>query len=154
MRRFVGALMVMTLVLAGCGNSTSDTGGGGGGGGGGGAVAGGTDLPAASTVIFGTAYDPTALTVTGKTTTLKQGQPMVAVGRAFTPRPATEIVVGVGSGSTNFPARPVSASNDPSNADLFAFDLTPDKLGPGTWVVSFTTPAGKIIASGFLTVTP
>ncbi len=126
---------------------TAGSGGGGGGGGGG-------DLPAPSTVIFGTAYDPAALTVTGKTGTIKTGSPVVAVGRAFTPRPASDIVVQVGSGATNKAPRPPAAVNNPESADLFAFDLTADALPPGTWVVSFTTPAGKIVASGYLTVTP
>jgi len=43
---------------------------------------------------------------------------------------------------------------DTDNADLFEWDLGPDNLGPGTWVVAFTTPAGKILASGYLVVTP
>jgi len=140
----------MALFVAGCGGGGSTDSGGGGGGGGGGAAG----LPAASTVIFGTAFDPATLAVTGKAIQLKAGTAMVAVGRAFTARPAAEIVVTVGQGSTNFGAKPIAASNDPANADLFAYDLSGDKLTPGTWVISFTTPAGKILASGYLTVIP
>jgi hypothetical protein len=145
MRRFLGALLVMAWLASGCGGGTTPGGGGGGGG--------GADLPAPSTVIFGTAYDPASLTVAGKSTSLKAGTPMVAVGRAFTPRPTSGITVQVGSGSNSRPARPVSASNNPESADIFAADLTSDQLGPGTWVISFLA-GGKIIASGFLTVAP
>lgn len=150
MRPFVRALAILALVLASCGGSTPDAGGGGGSGGGGG----GADLPAPSTVIFGSAFDPTSFTVTGKTGTVKQGTtPIVAVARIFTARPASEVTVTVGSGSRNFAARPVTASNNAQQADTFAFDLSGDNLGPGTWVVDFTA-AGRIVASGFLVVTP
>lgn len=150
MRQLLSAVMAIALVLAACGGGTTDGSGGGGGGGGGGAG----DLPAPSTVIFGSAYDPASFTVTGKTGTIKTGTPVVAVGRAFTPRPGAEIVVQVGSGATNKPPRPPAAVNNPESADTFAFDLTADALPPGTWVISFTTPAGKIVASGYLVVTP
>lgn len=147
MRRVLGAFLVVGLLVNACGG-----GGGGGYGGGGG---GGGDLPAGSTVIFGTSYDPATLGVTGKVSTIKQGTtPLVAVGKAFTPRPASEIVVQVGQGATNRPPRPVTASNNPEGADLFAFDLSGDNLTPGTWVVSFNLPTGKIVASGYLVVTP
>ena len=145
MRRILGAFLVVAWLVAGCGGGTTPGGGGGGGGAG--------DLPAASTVIFGTAFDPTSLTVTGKAGSLKTGTPMIAVGRAFTARPAAAITVQVGSGSNSRPVRPVAASNSAESADLFATDLGGDQLTPGTWVISFLA-AGKIIASGFLTVTP
>ncbi|MBA2382750.1 MAG: hypothetical protein H0V73_11625 [Chloroflexi bacterium] len=145
MRRFLGALLVVAFVMAGCGGG--DNGGGGGGGGG------GADLPVAPIVIFGTAYDPATLAVAGKAGSLKAGTPMVAVGRAFTARPPGEVTVVVSSGSSIKPARPVGASNSPDSADLFATDLTPDRLTPGTWQVEFHA-GGRIIASGFLAVTP
>ena len=144
MRRILLVFLVMASLVAACGGG-GDGGGGGGGGGG--------DLPAGSTVIFGTAYDATSLAVTGKATSLKAGTPMVAVGRSFSARPAASITVQVGSGSSSRPVRPVSASNNADAADLFATDLSVDQLGPGTWVISFLA-GGKIIASGFLTVTP
>jgi hypothetical protein len=148
MRRFVGALAILALVLASCGGSAPAGGGGGGAGGGAG------DLPAPSTVIFGSAFDPGSFVVTGKTGTIKQGTtPLIAVARIFTARPASEVTVTVGSGSRNLAARPVTASNNAQQADTFAFDLSADNLGPGTWVVDFTA-AGRIVASGFLVVTP
>lgn len=147
MRRILLVVLVMASIVAGCGGGGDGGGGGGGGGGGAG------DLPAASTVIFGTAYDPTSLAVTGKATSLKAGTPMVAVGRAFSARPAASITVQVGSGSNSRPVRPVAASNNAESADIFATDLSGDQLGPGTWVISFLA-GGKIIASGFLTVSP
>jgi hypothetical protein len=151
MRQFVVALAIAAVVSVGCGNAAPDAGGDGGGGGGGG---GGGELPAPSTVIFGSAYDPASFNVTGKTGTIKQGTPVVAVGRIFTARATAETVVTIGSGSHNLVPRPVTVSNSPDQADLFEWDLGPDHLGPGTWVVAFTTPAGKILASGYLVVTP
>jgi hypothetical protein len=104
-------------------------------------------------VIFGTAFDPASLGVSGKATTLRQGSPIVAVGRTFAARPAAEVTVEVGSGATNFPPRAPSATNNPASADLFAVDLTNDHLTPGTWVIQLMA-GGRIVASGFLTVTP
>jgi hypothetical protein len=148
MRRFVGALAILAMAVASCGGSTPGGGGGGGGGGGAG------DLPVASTVIFGSAYDPTTLAVTGKTGTVKLGTvPLIAVARVFTARSPSEVSVTVGSGSRNLAPRPPTASNSADKADLFAFDLSGDNLGPGTWVIDFMA-GGKIIASGFLVVAP
>ena len=152
MRRFLSAVAIFALFVTACGGGTPDSGVAASGGGGGGGGAG--DLPAASNVFFGASFDPATLALIGKTGTVKAGTPVVAVGRVFTPRPPAETVVTVVSGSNRKPPRPVTASNSPDNADIFAFDLTPDALTPGTWVVSFTTPTGRIIASGFLTVTP
>ena len=146
MRRLLCALLIVVALLAGCGGGGDNSGGFGGGAGG--PAAGGGDLPAGSTVIFGTSFDPTSLAVTGKAISLQTGTPMVAVGRAFTPRPASEVTVVVGSGSSNFPAAPVTASNTPDSADLFAYDLTPLKLTPGTWVVEFRGASGRTVASG------
>jgi hypothetical protein len=148
MRRYMSALLVLAWLVTACGGGATANGGGGGGGGG------GSDLPAPSTVIFGTSYDPGTLAVAGKSGSLKTGTPMVAVGKAFTARPASEVTVQVGKGSTNFAPRPIAASNNPDSADTFATDLTPDNLTPGTWVVSFLGANGRVIASGFLTVTP
>jgi hypothetical protein len=144
MRQYLALLLIVSALIAGCGGGSNAGGGGGGGGG---------ELPAGSTVIFGTSYDPTGLGVTGRATSLKTGTPMVAVGRSFAARPAAQVTVHVTSGSNQFPARPVAASNNPASADIFATDLTADKLGPGTWQIEFID-GEKVIASGFLTVTP
>ena len=144
MRRILGALLAIVVVVAGCGG---DSGGGGGGGGGG-------ELPGGAIVIFGASYDPTSLGVTGKTTSVKTGSPVVAVGRAFTPRPPGGVTVKVSSGSRLLGPSPVSASNNPDDADIFAFDLTPLNLPAGTWQIEFFGANGRSIAAGFLTVTP
>ena len=155
MRRILFASLVVAAFLWGCGGGDGGGGAGGGGAGGGaGGGGGGAALPGGAIVIFGTAYDPTSFTVTGVTTAAKVGSPIVAVGRIFTPRPASEINVRVSSGSAQRPDRPPTASNNPENADLFAVDLTADALTPGTWIVSFLAPNGRIVASGFLSITP
>jgi hypothetical protein len=146
MRRILGALFVGAALVAACGGSGGDGGGGGGGGGG--------ELPGGAIVIFGTSFDPTSLAVTGKTTTVKVGSNVVAVGKAFTPRPAAQVTVKVSSGATILGPSPVTASNNPDNADLFAFDLTPLHLTAGTWQIEFFGSTGRSIASGFLSVTP
>jgi len=118
------------------------------------APAGGGDLPGLSNVIFGTGYDPATLAVIGKASSLKSGTPMVAVGRTLAPRPPAEVSVQISSGGTRFPPRPVTASGNPDSSDTFAADLTPDNLAAGTWIVSFISPKGNILASGTLSVTP
>ena len=145
MRRILGALLLVAAVVAGCGGGS---GGGGGGGGGGG------DLPGGALVLFGSSYDPTSLAVANKTTTLKVGAPMVAVGAAFTPRPASEVTVKVSKGSEVRGPFPPTASNNPDSATLFALDLAPLHLDAGTWQVEFFGSTGRSIASGFVTVTP
>ena len=147
MRRYLGAILVLSWLVAACGGSNAGGGGGGGGGGAGG------DLPTAPTVLFGASYDPTTLAVTGKATSIKQGSPIVAVARTFSPHPASDVTIEVGSGATNFPDRAASATDNPAGATLFAVDLSGDHLTPGTWIVQLTA-GGRIVASGFLTVTP
>ena len=48
----------------------------------------------------------------------------------------------------------MTVSDNSDSARYFAFDLTPDALGPGTWIVSFVNANGRILASGYLTVAP
>jgi hypothetical protein len=118
------------------------------------APAGGGDLPGLSNVIFGTGYDPATLAVIGKAGSLKAGTPIVAVGRTLAARSPAEVSVQISSGGIRFPARPVTASVNPDSSDTFAADLSADNLAAGTWIVSFISPKGSILASGTLMVTP
>jgi hypothetical protein len=152
MLRLFGALLVIGMVLGACGGDGSGGGaaatdGGGGGGGGG-------DLPRGQSVLFGTSFDPVTLAVTGKDTKFTQGTPVVAVARTLTPRPMSEVSVTVQSPGQNAPKRPVTAAVNPDNGDLFAVDLSADNLGPATWTINFVSANGRIVASGFLTITP
>jgi hypothetical protein len=156
MRRLLAGLVVTlaaTLAVAGCGGSTSGAGGTGGGATTAPAVTNG-ELPAGSSVLFGTAYDPATLAVAGKATNMKSGSTMVAVGRALAPMPAAGVTVVVGAGGSAKPPRPVTVFDNPDSALFFAVDLTADQLGAGTWIVSFVSPDNRIIASGYLTVSP
>jgi hypothetical protein len=152
MLRLFGALLVIGMVLGACGGdgsgggATATDGGGGGGGGG--------DLPRGQSVLFGTSFDPVTLAVTGKDTKFTQGTPVVAVARTLTPRPMSEVAVTVQSPGQNAPKRAVTAAVNPDNGDLFAVDLSADNLGPAVWTVNFVSTNGRIIASGFLTITP
>jgi len=156
MRR-VPLVVLLTLALAACGGGATGSDGGNG------AQAPASvaapvvngELPGMGNVLFGTAWDPTTLGVTGKTTSVKQGTtPLVAVGRSLAPTDATGITVEIGQGGAAKPARPVAATDKPDKAQLFATDLAPDGLAPGTWIVSFLSKSGRTLASGYLVVTP
>lgn len=148
MRSILGIALLVGLIAAACGGSSSANGTPGGN-----APAGGGDIPGLSNVLFGSAYDPTSLAVSGKTAEIKAGSPVVAVGRALSPTPATDITVQLSAGGSNRPPMPIAASDNPDNAVMFAVDLTSQNLGPGTWIVSFVAE-GRILASGYLKVTP
>jgi hypothetical protein len=136
--------LVLVLLLAGCGGDGGGDGGGGGGG----------EFPPGNVVWFGTSYDPTSVALIGKATTLKQGTPMAAVARLFTPRSPSTVQVVISSGPTTRRPVPVSAANNGEQSDVFAIDLTNAGLTPNTWIVNFVDAQERILASGFLTVTP
>lgn len=112
------------------------------------------ELPAGSSVLFGSSYDPATLAVIDKSTKIKVGSPIVAVGRALAPVPMAGVTIQVGAGGSSKPPRPVTVADNPDNARYFAFDLTADALGQGTWIVSFVNANGRILASGNLNIIP
>jgi len=136
-----GATLVVLLLVAACGGSSGPGGGGGG------------DIPPGNVVWFGSSYDPTSLGVVGKTASITQGSPVAAVAHLFTARPPGQVKVAISSGSRHLAPVPVAAGNNGDSSDVFALDLTGAGLDKGTWVVSFTDASGRILASGFLTVT-
>jgi hypothetical protein len=138
-------VLVVVLLLAGCGG-----GGGGDGGGGGGAG----EFPPGNVVWFGASYDPTSVGLIGKATTLKAGGPMAAVARLFTPRSPGTVQVVISSGPTTRRPVPVGAGNNGDQSDVFGIDLTNAGLTPNTWIINFVDAQERILASGFLTVTP
>lgn len=144
MRRLFGVFLAILLVTTGCG---------GGGGGGGGGAGGGGEIPPGNIVWFGTGFDPATLALVGRATSLPASGSIVAVGRIFTARPPAEVQVSISKGSTVKPPIPVGASNSPDSADVFAVDLKAQGVNPGTWIVSFVTSSGQILASGFVTIT-
>ena len=137
------ALVLVVLLLAGCGGDGGGDGGGGGG-----------EFPPGNVVWFGSSYDPTSVALIGKATTLKQGTPMAAVARLFTPRSPSTVQVVISSGSTVRAPVPVGAANSGEQSDVFGIDLTPFGLTPNTWIVNFVDAQERILASGFVTVTP
>ncbi|MDQ1324657.1 MAG: hypothetical protein QG587_1993 [Chloroflexota bacterium] len=146
-------LVTLALVTAACG------GGGGSGGGGAAASAAGAapvadgDIPPGSTVFFGSAYDPSTFAVADKTGKITQGQtPIVAVGKALAPVDGTGVQVQIAAGGKPKPLRAPDAVDNPGSASFFAADLSADNLTPGTWIVSFVNPEGRVLASGFLSV--
>jgi hypothetical protein len=78
----------------------------------------------------------------------------VAVGKALAPTDGSGLKLQLSLNGSSKPARAPDAMDNPSSASLFASDLSKDNLTPGTWIVSFTNAEGRIIASGFLTVSP
>jgi hypothetical protein len=146
---------VLTLVLAACGGSQSASGGDGAAASGPGA-GGGTngDTPTSGAVYFGSAYDPATFAVTGRTTTIKAGATVVAVGKTLTRVDGTGIQLQLTSSGRSRAPRPPDAMDNPTSVSFLASDLTSDNLTPGTWTVSFLSANNRILASGFLTVTP
>jgi hypothetical protein len=139
------AVVLIVLLLAACGGGGGGDGGGGGGGG---------EFPPGNVVWFGASYDPTTVALIGKATTLKAGTPMVAVARLFTPRSPSSVQVVISSGPTTRRPVPVSAANNGEQSDVFGIDLTNAGLTPNTWIINFVDPQERILASGFVTVTP
>ena len=155
MPRVLAILLVsLALVTAACG-------GGGSGGGGAAASAAGAapvadgDIPPGSTVFFGSAYDPATFAVADKTGKIAQGQtPIVAVGKSLAPVDGAGVQVQIKAGGKPKPLRAPVAMDNPSSASYFATDLSGDNLTPGTWIVAFVNPEGRVLASGFLSVGP
>lgn len=152
-------LLALSVALAACGGG-SGSGDGGSGSGDGNAAPASIEapsvvgqLPGIGNVLFGSAYDPTTLGVSGAATNVKQGtSPLVAVGRTLAPVDPTGVTVQIGQGSSAKKPRPIAASDKPEQAQLFAADVAVDNLKPGTWIVSFLSKSGRIIASGYLVV--
>jgi hypothetical protein len=144
------AALVLALVVAGCGGGASGQAPADGGG----AAPPVLEGPPLSTVIFGTAYDPSTLALDGKASSFKAGTSIVGVGRVLAARPASEVTVKLTSpGAPAVAPIPVSAgAGDP--ATVFAVDLTPLNLAPGTWIVNFVSPNNRVLATGNLAVTP
>jgi hypothetical protein len=146
----------LALVLTACG--------GGGGGDGGGASAAASlpgagsvtngDTPPGSTVFFGSAYDPATFAVSGKTSRVKLGDAVVAVGKALAPVDGTGVQLELKLNGKAKPKRAPDAMDNPASASFFASDLSGDGLTAGTWIVSFVNAQGRVLASGFLSVAP
>lgn len=150
--------LVLTAAVAACGGGGSGTGGDAGGGGAAPAsieapsVNG--ELPGIGNVLFGASYDPTTLGVQGVVTSVPPAtKPLVAVGRTLTPMDPSGVTVQIGQGGNAKKPFPVTASDKPDQAQLFAADISGQNLTPGTWIVSFLSKSRRIIASGYLVVT-
>jgi hypothetical protein len=147
-------LAVVAVMVVGCG--------GGGGGApadgaasapGQGAVSNGT-IPGGATVAFGSAYDPTTYAVADKSSKAKVGTTIVAVGRALAPVDGSDIMIEIKANGTAKPKRAPDVMDNPASATFFATDLTKDGLTPGTWIISYVNGANRVLASGYLTITP
>jgi hypothetical protein len=146
------AMLVLAVALAACGGEATPAGPGGSGGGQG-AVTNGA-VPAGSTVAFGSAYDPTTYAVADKSTKAKVGAPLVAVGKALAPVDGSGVKIEIKLNGKAKPLRAPDVIDNPASASFFATDLTADALTPGTWIISYINPNNRVLASGFLTVTP
>jgi hypothetical protein len=153
MKRALG-LILMALVLAACGDGG---GGGGGGGGAAGALVGGPGttivegLPPISAVWFGTAYDSGTMQIYDKSLTFKSGSPLVSVGTLFAPQNAADVKVTVETSGSVRATLPLSAGGTGST---YGVDLTGQKFGPGTYLISFKGKSGRSLASASVTITP
>ncbi len=108
-------------------------------------------LPPVGVVWFGTSFQPGTTTIVGQTTTVKQGTPVVALGRFLTaksPEDLTVQIVLLGTTRARLPLPPGAPSTS------FGIDLSAQKLGPGPYQVNFVDTKRRTLASGTLTVTP
>jgi len=154
MRRIL-AVLVLGVVLAGCGPVAGQPAGGdGGSGAGGGAPVANGAVPPGSSVYFGSAYDPVTFAVADRSTKAKAGTPIVAVGKALAPVDGSDIKLQLTLNGQSKPLRAPDKMDNPSSASFFASDLSSDNLTPGTWIVSFVNSNNRVIASGFLSVAP
>jgi hypothetical protein len=137
MRRALG-LLVLVLVVAGCGGPA----GGGG--------AGGGELPPLSAAWFGSGYDPGNLGVTGRAADFKVGTPIVAVGTLLGARNPDEVSITISTGGSVRKTLPPTAGS----GQTYVVDPTPLGLGPAGYLISFVDKAGKQLASGSFNVKP
>jgi hypothetical protein len=151
MMRALGVFLI-ALVLAACG----DSGGGGGGDGASGIVGGpGTTseaaVPPIAAVWFGTAYDSSNMNIYDRALKFKAGSPVVAVATLLTPRDPADLKITIETNGSVKSKLPPSAGG---TGTTYGVDLTPLKLGPGSYLVSFQSAAGKSLASAGVTITP
>ena len=142
MRRAFWALVIMAVVV-GCGDSGPPAGGGG--------ANVTTEKPPVSAVWFGTAFDPTSLALTDKSSSFKAGSPIVAIATLLAARPPEELSVKIqtsGSVKATLPITPGGVGNS------FGAELTSANLGPGSYLISFVDKTGKALASASFNVTP
>ena len=74
------------------------------------------EIPAGSTVGFGSAYDPTTYAVADKSTKAKVGAPIVAVGRALAPVDGTGVTIEIKLNGTAKPKRAARRDRQPQRA--------------------------------------
>jgi len=112
------------------------------------------DTPPGSTVFFGSAYDPSTFAVADKTTKIKAGDKVVAVGKALAPVDGAGVKLELKLSGKAKPLRAPDAMDNPATASFFGSDLSADGLTAGTWIVAFVNAQGRVLASGFLSVAP
>lgn len=154
MRRALGVLL-LTLVLATVVAACGDSGGGGGGGGGATGVIGGPGttleeaVPPITAVWFGTAYDASTMYIYDRALTFSSGSPLVAVATLLTPRDPSDLKITVEINGSIKATLPPSAGTSGTTVGV---DLTPQKLAPGSYLVSFKSQADKSLASAGVTI--
>jgi hypothetical protein len=153
MRRALGVLFI-AAVLAACGDS-----GGGGGGGNENAtgIVGGPGkteqqaVPPIAQVWFGTAYDSATMYIYDKAQSFKKGSPLVATATLITPRDPSDLQITIEYGGSVRATLPPSPGG---TGTTYGVDLTKQKFGPGSYLISFQSKAGKSLASSSVTITP
>ena len=100
---------------------------------------------------FGTAYDSATMYIYDKASTFKVGSPLVAVGTTLTPQDPANVKVTVeinGSVKATLPLSPGGTGT------TFGVDLTPQKFGPGSYLISFKGATGRPVSSASVTIQP
>jgi hypothetical protein len=154
MMRALGVLL-LTLVLAIAIAACGDSGGGGGGGGGATGIVGGPGttleeaVPPVAAVWFGTAYDSATMYIYDRAQVFPSGSPLVATATTLTPQDPATMQVTVETNGSVKATLPLSPG---SNGSTVGVDLTGQKFGPGSYLISFKGASGRSQASAAVTI--
>jgi hypothetical protein len=154
MMRALGVLL-LTLVLAIGIAACGDSGGGGGGGGGATGIVGGPGttleeaVPPVAAVWFGTAYDSATMYIYDRAQVFPSGSPLVATATTLTPQDPATMQVTVETNGSVKATLPLSPG---SNGSTVGVDLSGQKFGPGSYLISFKGASGRSQASAAVTI--
>ena len=108
------------------------------------------DVPPVGTIWFGASFDSKTLELTGKTTTVGTGDPLVMVANVGKSVTVADLKVRE---SANGDKRPLLTIKSKAK-DTSVFGLEMRRIGtPGKWKYEILDTDGKVLASGTITVT-
>jgi hypothetical protein len=107
------------------------------------------DVPPVGTIWFGESFDPKTLELTGKTTSVGTGDPLVMVANVGKSVTVADLKVRE---SANGDKRPLLTIKSKAKGAVFGLEM--NRIGtPGKWKYEILDTDGKVLASGTITVT-